>query len=66
MDEAFLTLHKQRPYLWRAVDQDGNGRDILGQRRRNKAAANTRLGPITYRATRSNILTTRLREAFLL
>src|SRR5262245_23244263 len=39
MDEAFLTIHKQRYYLWRAVDQDGNVLDILVQRRRNKAAA---------------------------
>jgi putative transposase len=39
MDEAFLTLHKQRHYLLRAVDQDGNVLDILVQRRRNKAAA---------------------------
>ena len=39
MDEAFLTIHKQRHSLWRAVDQDGNVLDILVQRRRNKAAA---------------------------
>jgi putative transposase len=39
MDEAFLTIHKQRHYLWRAVDQDGNVLDILVQRRPNKAAA---------------------------
>jgi putative transposase len=36
---VFLTIHGERHYLWRAVDQDGNGLDILVQRRRNKRAA---------------------------
>jgi putative transposase len=39
LDEVFLTIQGARHYLWRAVDQDGNGLDILVQRRRNKAAA---------------------------
>jgi putative transposase len=39
LDEVFLTIHGQRQYLWRAVDQDGHVLDILVQRRRNKAAA---------------------------
>jgi putative transposase len=39
LDEVFLTIHGQRHYLWRAVDQDGNVLDVLVQRRRNKAAA---------------------------
>jgi hypothetical protein len=38
MDEAFLTIHGARHYLWRAVDQDGTVLDILGQRRDKKAA----------------------------
>jgi hypothetical protein len=33
-----LTIHGERHYLWRAVDQDDNVLDILVQRRRNKQA----------------------------
>jgi len=39
LDEVFLTIKKERYYLWRAVDQDGHVLDILMQRRRNKVAA---------------------------
>jgi len=39
LDEVFLTIHGERHYLWRAVDQDGHVLDILVQRRRHKAAA---------------------------
>jgi putative transposase len=39
LDEVFLTINGQRPYLWRAVDQDGHVLDILVQRRRDKQAA---------------------------
>ena len=39
LDEVCITINKERPYLWRAVDQDGNGLDILVQSRRNKQAA---------------------------
>jgi putative transposase len=39
LDEVFLTINKERHYLWRAVDQDGNVLDILVQSRRNKKAA---------------------------
>jgi putative transposase len=39
LDEVFLAIHGKRPYLWRAVHQDGNILDILVQRRRNRAAA---------------------------
>jgi putative transposase len=39
LDEVFLTINKQRHYLWRAVDQDGHILDILVQRRRDKKAA---------------------------
>ena len=35
----FITINKERHYLWRAVDQDGNVLDILVQRRRNTHAA---------------------------
>jgi putative transposase len=38
-DEVFITINKERHYLWRAVDQDGNVLDILVQRRRDKKAA---------------------------
>jgi putative transposase len=39
LDEVFLTIHGQRHYLWRAVDQDGHILDILVQRQRDKTAA---------------------------
>jgi putative transposase len=39
LDEVFLTIHGERHYLWRAVDQEGYVLDILVQRRRKKAAA---------------------------
>ena len=39
LDEVFITINKERHYLWRVVDQDGNVLDILVQRRRNKQAA---------------------------
>jgi putative transposase len=39
LDEVFLTIRGERPYLWRAVDQDGNVLDILVQSLRNKQAA---------------------------
>jgi putative transposase len=39
LDEVFLTIHGERYYLWRAVDQDGNVLEILVQSRRNKHAA---------------------------
>jgi putative transposase len=39
LDEVVLTINKERQYLWRAVDQDGNVLDILVQSRRNKQAA---------------------------
>src|SRR5882672_4245661 len=39
LDEVYITMNKERHYLWRAVDQDGNVLDILVQSRRNKRAA---------------------------
>jgi putative transposase len=39
LDEVFLTIHGERHYLWRAVDQEGNVLDILVQCRRDKHAA---------------------------
>jgi putative transposase len=41
LDEVFLTIHGERHYLWRAVDQDGHVLDILVQRRRDRKAAKT-------------------------
>jgi putative transposase len=38
-DEVFLKINGQRQYLWRAVDQEGVGLDILVQSRRDKVAA---------------------------
>jgi hypothetical protein len=40
LDEVCLTINGERSYLWRAVDQDGNGLAILVQSRHNKKAAN--------------------------
>jgi hypothetical protein len=40
LDEVFLKINGKTPYLWRAMDQQGNVLDILVQSRRNKAAAN--------------------------
>ena len=39
LDEVCLTINGKRHDLWRAVDQDDNGLDILVQSRRNKKAA---------------------------
>lgn len=39
LDEVFIKINGEQKYLWRAVDQDGNVLDILGQNRRDKAAA---------------------------
>jgi putative transposase len=39
LDEVFLTIHGDRHYLWRAVDQEGHVLDILVQRRRDTRAA---------------------------
>ncbi len=39
LDEVFLKINGQTQYLWRAVDQDGIGLDILVQPHRDKAAA---------------------------
>jgi putative transposase len=39
IDEVVLTIHGQKHYLWRAVDQHGNVLDILVQSHRNKKAA---------------------------
>jgi transposase-like protein len=39
LDEVFVSIHGERHYLCRAVDQEGHGLDILVQRRRDKKAA---------------------------
>ena len=39
LDQVFVRIRGQLHYLWRAVDQDGDVIDILGQKRRNKGAA---------------------------
>jgi putative transposase len=39
LDEVFVNIGCERHYLWRAVDQDGDGIDILVQRYRNARAA---------------------------
>lgn len=39
LDEVFIRTRKDRYYLWRAVDDEGEVLDILVQKRRNKKAA---------------------------
>jgi putative transposase len=39
LDEAFIKVNRERRYLWRAVDQDGNVLDILVQSKRDAKAA---------------------------
>ncbi|PRC93894.1 IS6 family transposase [Solimicrobium silvestre] len=39
LDEVYLSINGKTHYLWRAVDQDGEVLDVLGQPRRNKRAA---------------------------
>jgi putative transposase len=39
LDAVLRTINRARHSLWRAVDQDDNGLDILGQRRRATKAA---------------------------
>ncbi len=39
LDELFIRIRGERYYLWRAMDQDGQGLDILVQKRRNTNAA---------------------------
>ena len=41
VDEVVLTIQGERHDLWRAVDQDGHGLDILVPRRRDTVAAKT-------------------------
>ncbi|MEV0696077.1 IS6 family transposase [Streptomyces sp. NPDC050388] len=38
LDEVFIKINRERKYLWRAVDADGNVLDILVQSRRDEAA----------------------------
>ena len=39
LDELFVRINGQQPYLWRAVDQDGGVIDILLQPRRDQRAS---------------------------
>ena len=39
LDEVYLSINGRLPYLWRAVDQDGEVLDILVQPLRNRQAA---------------------------
>jgi putative transposase len=41
LDEVFLEINGSIHYLWRAVDQDDEGFDIMVQSRRDKRAANS-------------------------
>lgn len=39
LDEVVVTIKKQKYYLWRAVDSEGNVLDVLLQRHRDTKAA---------------------------
>ena len=39
LDEVFIKVNGVLHYLWRVVDQDGDGIDILVQKRKDKKAA---------------------------
>lgn len=39
LDEAVISIGGEEHWLWRAVDQDGSGFDVLVQSRRNAKAA---------------------------
>jgi transposase-like protein len=39
LDELFVTIRGRQPYLWRAVDHDGDVIDMLVQPRRDRRAA---------------------------
>jgi putative transposase len=42
LEKVCLTVHGERHYLWRAVDQDGHVFDIPEQHRRKQKAGKTR------------------------
>jgi putative transposase len=52
LDEVCLMIAGQKPWLWRAVDQDGFVLDVLVQSRRNKRAAKRLLRKLLKRQTR--------------
>src|SRR3954451_13711304 len=52
LDEVVLKIAGKKHYLWRAVDQDGVGLDVLVQRRRDKKAAKRLLRKLLKRQTR--------------
>src|ERR1700751_4765349 len=39
LDEMVMRIAGETVYLWRAVDHEGEGLDVLGQRRRDKRGA---------------------------
>jgi DDE domain len=39
LDEVYLKIDGRMAYLWRAVDAEGEGLDVLVQSKRNKQAA---------------------------
>ncbi len=39
LDEMVVKIRGKRMFMWRAVDKEGEVLDVLGQKRRNKAAA---------------------------
>jgi putative transposase len=46
---VFLKINGRLHYLWRAVDQDGDGLDILVKRRRDKKAAKEFFGKLSLK-----------------
>ena len=64
LDEMFVSLHGERPFVWRAVDQHGVELDILLQKRRDKAAAKRSFRRLLVQCqyVPSRIITDRLRS----
>lgn len=64
IDEVFVIIHGKQPYLWRAVDQDGEVVDVFLQSRRDGKAAKRffRRLIIRHRGGPRKIVTDKLRS----
>ena len=64
VDEVFIRINGRIPYLWRAVDQNGQVLDILVQTRRDRAAAERFFRHLIHRThtVPHTVITDRLRS----
>lgn len=58
IDEVVVRIEGRSPWLWRAVDANGDVIEILVQSRRNKAAALRFLGKLRKRWAQPRVLVT--------